>query len=75
MKLRIETTAYAGKSNDPHRVEVIITIDETALADVLANRAFNNRSREAKLLRGIIRGSVRELPAPDARVIAKDSDS
>ena len=62
MKLRIETTAYDRKSNDPHQVEVIITIDETALAAVLGNRAFNNRSREAKLLRGIIRGGVRELP-------------
>jgi hypothetical protein len=46
----------------PHQVEVIITIDETALAAVLGNRAFNNRSRETKLLRGIIRGGVRELP-------------
>jgi hypothetical protein len=62
LKLKIETTAYARKSNDPHRVEVIITIDENALATVLGNRAFNNRSREAKLLRGIIRGGVRELP-------------
>jgi hypothetical protein len=62
LKLKIETTAYALKSNDPHRVEVIITIDENALATVLGNRAFNNRSREAKLLRGIIRGGVRELP-------------
>ena len=62
MKLKIETTAYARETNDPHRIEVIITIDETALAAVLGNRAFNNRSREAKLLRGIIRGGVRELP-------------
>jgi hypothetical protein len=62
LKLKIETTAYTRDSNHPHRVEVIITIDETALAAVLGNRAFNNRSREAKLLRGIIHGGVRELP-------------
>jgi hypothetical protein len=50
-------------SNDPQPIEVFITIDEIALAEVLGNRAINNRSRQAKLLRGIIRGDVRKLPS------------
>jgi hypothetical protein len=40
---------------------VTIVIDETALARVLGERAINNRSKESKVLRGIIRGGVHIL--------------
>jgi hypothetical protein len=44
----------------PQQRDVIVTIviDETPLARVLGERAIYNRSKESKVLRGIIRGGV-----------------
>jgi hypothetical protein len=67
MKFRIETTAYQRRSHTERRVLVSIQIDETALARVLGKRAINNRSKEAKVLRGIVRGGVQLLDIKSAR--------
>jgi hypothetical protein len=61
MKFKVGTTAYQRKTKTQRDVIVTIVIDETALARVLGERAINNRSKESKVLRGIIRGGVHIL--------------
>jgi hypothetical protein len=61
MKFKVGTTAYQRKTKTQCDVIVTIVIDETALARVLGERAINNRSKESKVLRGIIRGGVHIL--------------
>jgi hypothetical protein len=58
MKFKVGTTAYQRKTKTQRDVVVTIVIDEAALASVLGGRAINNRSKETKVLRGIIRGGV-----------------
>jgi hypothetical protein len=61
MKFKVGTTAYQRKTKTQRDVIVTIVIDEAALARVLGRRAINNRSKESKVLRGIIRGGVHIL--------------
>jgi hypothetical protein len=50
MKFKVGTTAYQRKTKTQRDVIVTIFIDETVW-----RRAINNRSKESKVLRGIIR--------------------
>jgi hypothetical protein len=58
MKFKVGTTAYQRKTKTQRDVIVTIVIDETPPARVLGERAINDRSKESKVLRGIIRGGV-----------------
>jgi len=75
MKFKVGTTAYQRKTKTQRDIIVTIFIDETALARVLGERAINNRSKESKVLRGIMRGGVHILLGRSQRpVFALESD-
>jgi hypothetical protein len=64
MKINVETVAVEKPSGQSTPIEVLLDIDEQALARVLGARAFKSSRKMTQAMKGMIRASIRVLPRP-----------
>jgi hypothetical protein len=63
MKIKVQTIAYAKGGRDAAvPIEVLLDIDEQAIARQLGGRAYRSKRKQAAGMSRAIRATIRELP-------------